>query len=1064
MSFSRQRAIPPPPQPQGLSSPTFRVPPLDGSLTIQEIYAWHRQQSPSHRLFVYAREDGSVQTINWAEAVAAIYTGARLMRRRLQSATKPPVVAILSLSDSITYFVTMMSLLRANYVFFPISPRNSPVAVAHLLHKVGVQHILVGRDASMQDLANEALEILKSQYPSDTPPERSPIPVFEDYFQSQWDQNTNAELDLPLLPTDPDSPALYLHSSGTTAYPKPIAWTHHRLLQLSLIPWFGERDLCGLLFSFHVMPMYHGMGVLQLLWTASSGLVVSAFEPQSPAILPTAENLFKSARTVQTDFIFCVPSFIETWSRQPEYVEWISTRSGVLYGGGPLNKETGDYMTSKGISIFNLYGSTEGGPTCPVLPGYDWDYFQFPGFVKTEMVPNGNNLYELVMMSNPFCQPSVLNTKVNGVDAYATSDLFIPHATKAGFWKIFGRTDDQIIHNTGEKTNPGPLENMLNQDPHVLASVMFGRGKFQAGVLVEPKREFSFDPADTDLLSQFRNQIWPTIERMNAFAPQHSRLFKEMILVAIPDKPFKYTSKNTARRQVILEDYSEEISDLYKSVEESTQTSISLPLEWDPESTKDFVRTIVLQVLSHSILDDDDLFQHGCDRIDVDYNSLQATWIRNSLLRALRDTVQLDTRQTTDNFVYAYPTISQLAVLLYSLARGKLDAVHTKPDSRVKAMHAMVKKYSKGLPTSTGGMPPPAMSGKIVLLTGTTGSLGSHILESLVLDTSVYRIYAVNRPGKLALLDRQREAFVSRGLNVGLLDSDKVVLVQADISEGIDFFDEVGRLFMLLPPLPSSITHIIHTAWRVDFNLSLSSFESNIRGLRNLIDLALKTQGRLIFTSSIGVFVNASEDNSLLESPIAPEMALGTGYGESKWVSEELLRTTASLRYLVIRVGQLSGAANGNWNVNEWLPAMVQSATKLGCLPGDDRAISWVPVHMAAHAIVDSVDRREYFIHLVHSQPVLWSDIAGVISGELNVKLVPYTQWLEELERSTLDAVALPAIRILPHYRHYAKTANFKNREAFGVPRITVGDMVFPQIGREEAERWLTYWRSVGLL
>ncbi|PBK97000.1 acetyl-CoA synthetase-like protein [Armillaria gallica] len=956
------------------------------------------------------------------------------MRRRLQSATKPPVVAILSLSDSITYFVTMMSLLRANYVFFPISPRNSPVAVAHLLHKVGVQHVLVGRDASMQDLANEALGILKSQYPSDTSPEQSPIPAFEDYFHF-------------LSTFQPHSWTLSL---GTTAHPKPIAWTHHRLLQLSLIPWFGERDLCDLLFSFHVVPLYHGMGVLQLLWTASSGLVFSAFEPQSPAILPTAENLFKSARAVQADFIFCVSSFVETWSRQPEYVEWISTRSGVLFGGGPLDKEAGDYMTSKGVSLFNLYGSTEGGPTCPVLPaqvGYDWDYFQFPGFVKVEMVPNGNNLYELVMVSNPFCQPSVLNTKVNDVDAYATSDLFIPHATKPGFWKIFGRTDDQIIHNTGEKTNPGPLENMLNQDPHVLASVMFGRGKFQAGVLVEPKREFSFDPADTVLLSQFRNQIWPTVERMNAFAPQHSRLFKEMILVAKPDKPFKYTSKNTARRQVILEDYSEEISDLYKSVEESTQTGISLPLEWDPESTKDFVRTIVLQVLSHSILDDDDLFQHGCD-------SLQATWIRNSLLRALRDTVQIDTRQTTENFVYAYPTISQLAVLLYSLARGKLDAVHTEPDSRVKAMHAMVKKYSTGLPTSIGGMPPLAASSKIVLLTGTTGSLGSHILASLVLDTSVDRIYAVNRPGKLALLDRQREAFVSRGLNVGLLDSDKVVLVQVDISEGTDFFDE----------LPSSITHIIHTAWRVDFNLSLSSFESNICGLRNLIDLALKTQGRLVFTSSIGVFVNASEDNSLLESPIAPEMALGTGYGESKWVSEELLRTTAGLRYLVIRVGQLSGAANGNWNVNEWFPAMVQSATKLGCLPGDDKAISWVPVHMAAQAIVDYVDRREYFIHLVHSQPVLWSNIAGVISAELNVKLVTYTQWLEELEKSTLDAAALPAIRILPHYRHFAKTANFKNREAFGVPRITVGDTVFPQIGREDAERWLTYWRSVRLL
>jgi hypothetical protein len=28
-----------------------------------------------------------------------------------------------------------------------------------------------------------------------------------------------------------------------------------------------------------------------------------------------------------------------------------------LYGGGPLNKDAGDYMTSQGVSIFILYGS-----------------------------------------------------------------------------------------------------------------------------------------------------------------------------------------------------------------------------------------------------------------------------------------------------------------------------------------------------------------------------------------------------------------------------------------------------------------------------------------------------------------------------------------------------------------------------------------------------------------------------------------------------------------------------------------------------------------------------------
>ena len=88
---------------------------------------------------------------------------------------------------------------------------------------------------------------------------------------------------------------------------------------------------------------------------------------------------------------------------------------------------------------------------------------------------------------------------------------------------------------------------MMNQDPHVQACVMFGRGQFQAGILVEPKPEYSFDPSDETKIAEFRNTIWyvakvigrrrwltngfrPTIMKMNTFAPQHSRLFKEVSL------------------------------------------------------------------------------------------------------------------------------------------------------------------------------------------------------------------------------------------------------------------------------------------------------------------------------------------------------------------------------------------------------------------------------------------------------------------------------------------------------------------------------------------------------
>ncbi|KAK0491291.1 hypothetical protein IW261DRAFT_1547429 [Armillaria novae-zelandiae] len=817
MSFSTHRTIPPPPQKQGEKSATFRPPPIDGSFTLQQMYYWHLANSAAHRIFVYAREDGSTRTICWPEEIAAIYTGARLMKQRISTRHKPPVVAILLMSDTITYFTTMMSLLHANFILFPISPRNSALAVAHLLHKVGVEHVLVGRDKYR-----------------------------------------------------------FIFARGSTAYPRPIPWTSHRVVQLCLIPWFGERDLCDVVFSLHVMPMYHGMGVLQLCWMASSGLVVSAFEPKSPALPPTPDNLFVSARAAQSDVIFCVPSFIEAWSRCPEYVEWLATRSGVLFGGGPLNKEAGDYLTSKGVSIFILYGSTEGGIMSHILPaqvGYDWDYFKFPGLVVPEMVTSGSNSYELVMVANKYCQPSVVNTAVDGTNAYATSDLFIPHPTKVGFWKIFGRTDDQIMHNTGEKVTAVHL-NILNQDPHVSASVFFGRGMFQAGVLVEPKAQFAFDLEDESKLAEFRNKIWPTVERMNKFAPQHSRLFKEMILVAKPRKPFTYTAKNTARRQAILDDYSEEILAVYKTVEEGTQASIPPPLDWDDISTKEFVRTVVSQ----------------------------ATWIRNTLFRALRDTAKIDTRQTTDN-----------------------SYIHTQVDK----MHAMVLKYSNDLPVMSVKHTDRMIlkTGKVVLLTGTTGSLGCHILASLVLDQAVQRIYAVNRPGKISAKGRQQQSLINHGLNI---DMEKVTMLKVDLIFPIQ--------------ITNSVTHIIHNAWRVDFNLGLSSFESNIRGLRSLIELALASQARLVFTSSIGVFQHAGEDHPLAETHIDADIAQETGYSESKWVSEELLRLVPGLRYLIVRVGQLTGGLKGVWNPKEWVPSMIQSSTVLGCLPNDEQVCALHPV------------------------------------------------------------------------------------------------------------------------
>ena len=48
------------------------------------------------------------------------------------------------------------------------------------------------------------------------------------------------------------------------------------------------------------------------------------------------------------------------------------------------------------------------------------------------------------------------------------------------------------------------LEGILAQDPHIQSAVMFGRARFQNGVLIDPKPQFAFDPKDEAKLEAFR--------------------------------------------------------------------------------------------------------------------------------------------------------------------------------------------------------------------------------------------------------------------------------------------------------------------------------------------------------------------------------------------------------------------------------------------------------------------------------------------------------------------------------------------------------------------------------
>lgn len=183
--------------------------------------------------------------------------------------------------------------------------------------------------------------------------------------------------------------------------------------------------------------------------------------------------------------------------------------------------------------------------------------------------------------------------------------------------------------------------------------------------------------------------------------------------------------------------------------------------------------------------------------------SLQATSIRNSISRALRD-CKKDIASLGQNLVYSHPTISSLASSIHELVAG--TASNDPSNSVTNDMLAMVQEFTQSFPAHKPSRAQP--ESEVILVTGTTGSLGSYILDKLIATQGVERIYAFNRAdkhGKRTLYQRQKDALEEQGVDISILDSPKLVLLEGDTSS-----PDLGLPREVLEEVIGSVTSIIH--------------------------------------------------------------------------------------------------------------------------------------------------------------------------------------------------------------------------------------------------------------
>ena len=373
------------------------------------------------------------------------------------------------------------------------------------------------------------------------------------------------------------------------------------------------------------------------------------------------------------------------------------------------------------------------------------------------------------------------------------------------------------------------------------------------------------------------------------------------------------------------------------------------------------------------------------------------------------------------------------------------------PRDRVNEMKAMAAGFTHDLPLQAR-KPGERRQGelKTVILTGSTGSIGSYLLDCMIRNATITKIYCLNRASTSPTPERQRTSMRNKGLNTSFPGA-KVVFLDVNLTE----------LYFGLPPqtyleLLENVTHIMHQAWQVNWALPMEHFEPAIKGVRQLVDFCVQSayNATLIFVSTIGALMGWTDyhPNPVPEILMTDWRTAGeTGYAEAKFVSEQILAracTVSSLKVRICRIGQVAGptTSKGCWNMSEWFPSLIQTAIYLGAIPKDLSAletVDWIPVDKLAESMneayftgdISATTNRHIssndeisddkiksdncqVLHFINPRKTTYATLLPLILRYLptNVRQIEYDDWVTLMEQSR-QVRQNPARRLLGMYK-----------------------------------------------
>ena len=814
---------------------------------------------------------------------------------------------------------------------------------------------------------------------------------------------------------------------------------------------------------YTIFPYFHLAGFLS---TVINPLLTEASSPVlGPALMPPSATLMKEVMKFQKlRALYIPPSIAEQVLQEPNGLDLFRDLDFVCYTGGPFSQKAGDVL-SQVTELLPLYGSTEAFQVpqlAPQDPLKDYAYMEWNPAYKVEMQPSDDEpgAFELVLFADADTEDmSALNHNLPGIREWRTKDLFKrhPNPQKPDLWSYYGRRDDIVVLSNSEKFNPVPMELIIQGHPMLAGALVIGQGRHQAALLVEPKAHMT---GKETLL----NEIWPQIEQANAIAPAQGRIVRSKMLVASPEKPFARAGKGTIVRKLTEKTYASEIQTLYSQKADKARISSSqmptLRPSFPLQSVSGFVREAVVLALpsAAAVSESDDIFAHGLD-------SLKCIDLCKILKTGLQEISEShDPSWITAQIIYEHPSIEKLSTILHEfLNTGKLPKGRSEHNNRGAEIQAMVEKYTGSLPSHQLSLTDIPTSHLNVALTGSTGSLGIEMLNRFVKDPHISRIFCLNRSSDA---QQRQESALSERFTTTEQDLKKIAYFTVDL--GVPQLGLVAQDFEILV---ENVDIIVHNAWKIDFNQPLSSFESQIQGVRNLIDLSIRSRRkpRIMFVSSVASVMNWAMS---VGEGFAPETvpsnddcptALGTGYAQSKYIAERVLHEAnqrSGVPVHILRIGQIGGSTMPGdvaFARQEWLASLIETSMTMGAIPTNVSLVDWIPINELASAILDifhcehsSVGLQVF--NLVNPYPLEWDALIEALIKNFGMKArpMPLVQWVEELRKNTTFTLAA---KLLGFFEALGQGMQVRYR----TENSAKASKTFRQM-RPVGERWVVDW------